>query len=150
VLAIRPSGDEGVLHPSQPSDELGKSIRKGDKVIEVGKSYEAEELAKLCGQEEDERYGHHAFVGERATVIAQDEGNGIVKVVQIISQQPVCSSCGKAIDRIFTSRTVHLVYNHGKWVESQEDKYGISQCSECYEEFSDEELDELGVPNEIR
>jgi len=57
-------------------------------MIKVGESYEAEELAKLCGQEEDERYGHHAFVGERATVIAQDEGNGVVKVVQIISQTP--------------------------------------------------------------
>jgi len=30
VLAIRPSGDEGVFHPSQPSDELGKCKRKGD------------------------------------------------------------------------------------------------------------------------
>ena len=119
-------------------------------MIEVGKSYEAEELAKLCGQEEDERYGHHAFVGERATVIAQDEGNGVVKVVQIISQTPVCPSCGKDITAIYTSRTVILAYREGKWQEEQTDRYFTSQCPECFEEFSPEDLDLMGVPNEIR
>jgi len=119
-------------------------------VIEVGKSYDAEELAKLCGQEEDERYGHHAFVGERATVIAQDEGNGVVKVVQIISQTPVCPSCGEKIDTIHTSRTINLIHKDGKWLEEQADHYCISQCPACSEELSPEELDLMGVPNEIR
>ena len=119
-------------------------------MIEAGKSYEDQELAKLCGQEEDERYGHHAFVGERATVIAQDEGNGVVKVVQIISQTPVCPFCGKDIKIIYTSRTLHLEHTDGKWVERQDDKYFTSCCSECHEEFNDEELDALGVPSEIR
>ena len=119
-------------------------------MIEVGKSYEAEELAKLCGQEEDERYGHHAFVGERATVIAQDEGNGVVKVVQIIRQTPVCPSCGKDITTIYTSRTVILAYKDGKWGEEQADHYFTSGCPECSEEFSPEDLDLMGVPNEIR
>jgi len=62
--------------------------------VELGKSYDAEELAKLCGQPEDERYGHHAFVGDKATVIAQDEGNGVVKVVEIIRQKPSKSKRG--------------------------------------------------------
>jgi len=119
-------------------------------MIKVGESYSAEELAELCGQEEDERYGHHAFVGEKATVIAQDEGNGVVKVVQIISQTPVCPYCGKNITTIHTSRTVILTYKDGKWVEEMADHYFTTQCPECQEEFNDEELDALGVPNEIR
>ena len=119
-------------------------------MIEVGKSYEAGELATLCGEKEGESYGHHAFVGESATVIAQDEGNGVVKVVQIINQTPVCPYCGKDTTLIYTSRTVHLEYKAGMWVERQADTYQTTQCSECYEEFNGEELDMLGVPNEIR
>lgn len=119
-------------------------------MIELGKSYSAEELAELCGQPEDERYGHHAFVGDKAKVIAQDEGNGVVKVVQIISQTPVCPYCGKVITTIYTSRTVILVYKDDKWVEEISDHYFTSQCPECHEEFNDEELDALGVPAEIR
>ena len=42
--------------------------------LELGKSYDAKELAEICGTNENDRYGHYAFVGERATVIAQDEG----------------------------------------------------------------------------
>ena len=119
-------------------------------MIEVGKSYDAKELAELCGQEEDERYGHYAFVGERATVIAQDEGNGVVKVVQIIRQTPQCPMCHKEIGTIYTSRTVHLVHVDGQWREEQADHYFTSQCPECLEEFSPKDLDLMGVPNEIR
>ena len=74
----------------------------------------------------------------------------MVKVVQVIRQTPVCPYCGKEIKIIYTSRTVHLEHKDNAWVEIQEDKYSTSQCSECYEEFSDDELDILGVPNEIR
>jgi len=119
-------------------------------MIEVGKSYDALELAKLCGQEEDERYGHHAFVGERATVIARDEGNGVVKVVRVIWEMPVCPMCGKDITTIYTSRSVHLEYVSGQWVEKQDDHYFTYGCPECAEEFSPEDLDLMGVPNEIR
>jgi len=119
-------------------------------MIEVGKSYEAQELAKLCGQEEDERYGHHAFVGDRATVIAQDEGNGVVKVVQIISQIPACPMCHEEIGTIHTSRTVNLVLVNGQWREEQADHYNTYHCEACTEEFGPEDLDALGVPNEIR
>ena len=118
--------------------------------MEVGKSYSAEELAELCGQPEDERYGHHAFVGERASVIALDEGNGVVKVVQIIRQTPVCPYCGKDITTIYTSRTVILTYKDGKWVEEMADHYFTTQCPECHEEFNYTELDALGIPQEIR
>jgi len=118
--------------------------------VELGQSYDAEELAKLCGQEEDLRYGYHAFVGDNATVIAQDEGNDVVKVIEIIRQKPICPSCGRQIETILTSRTVHLYYKDGKWVEEQADHYFVSSCPECYDEFSDEDLDKLGVPSEIR
>ena len=92
----------------------------------------------------------HAFVGAKATVIAQDEGNGVVKVLAIIRQTPVCPYCGEAIDTIHTSRTVNLKHKDCKWVEEQADHYFVSSCPECYDEFSDEDLDKLGVPSEIR
>jgi len=63
---------------------------------------------------------------------------------------PKCPHCQKEIDTIFTSRTVHLKFKDGKWVEEQHDHYCTSQCSLCYEEFGAEDLDKLGVPNEIR
>jgi len=118
--------------------------------LELGKSYDAEELAKVCGQEEDIRYGYHAFVGHKATVIAQDEGNGVVKVVEIIRQAPICPACGKQIDTIYTSRTVYLKFKDGKWGETQEDRYYTYGCPECGEEFCPTELDLLGVPSELR
>ena len=119
-------------------------------MLEVGKSYDAEELSGECGQEEDLRYGYYAFVGAKATVIAQDEGNGVVKVVEIIRQTPVCPYCGEAIDTIHTSRTVNLKFKDGKWVEEQADHYYTYQCPACSEELNPEDLDKLGVPNEIR
>ena len=84
-------------------------------MVELGRSYDAEELAKICGQEEDIRYDYYAFVGDKATVIAQDEGNGVVKVIEIIRQTPICPACGEPIDTIYTSRSVHLKYKDGKW-----------------------------------
>ena len=78
--------------------------------LEPGKSYNAEELAEICGQEKGIRYGYHTFVGHKATVIAQDEGNDVVKVVEIIRQTPICAACGKQIDTIFTSRLSHLCH----------------------------------------
>lgn len=119
-------------------------------MIEVGESYDAKELAELCGQDGDERYGHYAFVGEKATVIAQDEGNDVVKVVEIIRQIPQCPICGEKIDTIHTSRTIKLVRKDSKWVEEQADQYCIYQCPACSEELDPEDLGKLGVPNEIR
>ena len=120
------------------------------KKLELGQSYDAEELAEICGQEEDIRYGYHAFVGDKATVIAQDEGNGVVKVTDIIRRIPFCPKCGQQINTIYTSRTVHLKHKDGKWVEEQVDHYCTYQCSVCSEELDAEDLDKLGVPNEIR
>ena len=119
-------------------------------MVELGRSYDAEELAKICGQEEDIRYDYYAFVGDKATVIAQDEGNGVVKVIEIIRQTPICPACGEPIDTIYTSRSVHLKYKDGKWVEEQDDHYFNYLCPECQDEFSTEELDQLGVPNELK
>ncbi len=117
---------------------------------ELGKSYDAGDLAKLCGEEEDIRYGYYAFVGDRATVIAQDEGNDIVKVTEIIRNRPECPKCEAPIDSIYTSRTVQLVYSSDKWSEEQADRYNNYGCPECGEELSVEDLDELGVPEEGR
>lgn len=118
--------------------------------VEVGKSYDASELAAICGQAEDLRYDYHAFVGDKATVIAQDEGNGVVKVIEIIRQASVCPYCGKEVHTIYTSRTVHLVHVNDEWKEEQVDRYCTYQCPECYEELSPDDLDKMGVPNEIR
>ena len=63
---------------------------------------------------------------------------------------PKCPCCQKEIDTIFTSRTVHLKFKDGKWVEEQVDHYFNAQCPLCYEEFGDEDLDKLGVPIEVR
>lgn len=118
--------------------------------LELGKSYDAKELAEICGTNENDRYGHYAFVGERATVITQDEGNDVVKVVQIIKQTPICPACHTEIDTIYTSRSVHLKFKDGKWIEEQDDHYFTYLCSYCSEELSEEELAKLGVPEEIR
>jgi len=117
--------------------------------LELGKSYDAKELAEICGVNEDDRYGYYAFVGEKATVIAQDEGNDVVKVIQINKQTPICPACHTKIDTIYTSRIVHLKFKDGKWIEEQDDHYFINLCPYCYEELSGKELIELGVPEEI-
>ena len=63
---------------------------------------------------------------------------------------PISPCCHKEVDTIYTSRTVHLKHKEGKWEEEQYDRYCTYSCPECYEEFSPEDLDKLGVPNEIR
>jgi hypothetical protein len=63
---------------------------------------------------------------------------------------PLCPSCHKPVERIYTSRTVHIVWKDGRWVEEQVDHYFTACCCNCYEELSEEELDRLGVPNDIR
>jgi len=63
---------------------------------------------------------------------------------------PKCPYCQAEIGTIYTSRTVHLKFKDGKWVEEQADRYCTYQCSNCYEEFGPKDLDKLGVPNEIR
>ena len=63
---------------------------------------------------------------------------------------PLSPCCQKEIDTIYTSRTVQLKYKDGKWEEEQADRYCTYGCPECYEEFGAEDLDKLGVPNEIR
>ena len=63
---------------------------------------------------------------------------------------PISPCCQKEIDTIYTSRTVHLKFKDGKWVEEQADLYCTYGCPECGEEFSLGELDKLGVPNDLR
>lgn len=119
--------------------------------LELGKSYDAEELAKLCGFDIDSvRYETYVFDGDKAKVIAQDEGNGVVKVLEIIRQTPICPACGKEISTIYTSRTMHLKQVNDKWVEEQTDHYCTYGCPECGEEFGPKDLDLLDVPQEIR
>ena len=54
--------------------------------LKVGESYDATELGEICGVDESDRYGLHLFSGEKASVIARDEGNDVVKVVQILKE----------------------------------------------------------------
>lgn len=63
---------------------------------------------------------------------------------------PVSPCCQKPIDTIYTSRSVQLKFKDGKWVEEQTDSYYVYACPECHDEFSDGDLDKLGVPNDIR
>lgn len=63
---------------------------------------------------------------------------------------PISPCCQKEIDTIYTSRTVYLKFKGGKWVEEQADRYCTYGCPECGEEFSPEDLDKLGVPNDLR
>jgi len=56
VLAIRPSGGEGVLHPSQPSDELGEDKVKGENMGAIKR--DLEELTVIKADEiAEQRYG---------------------------------------------------------------------------------------------
>ena len=69
---------------------------------------------------------------------------------------PVCPNCGVSFADpnegafIGTSQSVIICYNDEKWEKDTLDNYETFQCSECHEELSVEELDNLGVPNEIR
>ncbi len=63
---------------------------------------------------------------------------------------PQCPNCKKEITQIGTSQVIVLLFKDGKWVPQTCDKYGIFTCWECGEEFTPEDLDKLGVPDDIR
>jgi len=50
--------------------------------MKVGEEYSGEELAELCGAEEDSR--DIAIVGSKATVIATDIGNDNYRITHVV------------------------------------------------------------------
>lgn len=64
---------------------------------------------------------------------------------------PQCPFCHELIAKIGTTKGIMLIFKNGKWkqeaVSSDEEIY---VCSSCLEEFYPENLDALGVPNDIR
>lgn len=64
---------------------------------------------------------------------------------------PQCPNCKDYITKIGTSKGIILVFKDGKWkqeaVTGEEELY---ICSSCLHEFTPEELDKFGVPNDIR
>ena len=69
---------------------------------------------------------------------------------------PACPECGVSYADpeqgayIATSQRTILQYNDGKWEKDSQDLLEMFQCSECFAELTVEELDNLGVPSEIR
>lgn len=67
-----------------------------------------------------------------------------------------CPHCGADLGDpdgsifIGTSQTVIIRVKDGEWVRDTIDGYQTYQCVACNEELTPEELDDLGVPNDIR
>lgn len=62
-----------------------------------------------------------------------------------------CPYCGDTIDHLYTSKQIILQRaEDGTWAEVAVDQYETNQCPNCYEELQSDDLDTLGVPNEIR
>lgn len=78
------------------------------------------------------------------------EGDDLSTALRKHEPAPTCPYCGQEVHTIYTSRTIHINRVNGEWREEQYDHYCTFQCSNCYEEFGAEDLDKLGVPNEIR
>ncbi len=121
---------------------------------EVGRCYSGDDLAELLGIEVDDRYGLVGFCNDKVAVVARDAGNDCYDVLEILHRQPPiphCPICGNPMtDGIGTSQSIILEWHEGKWVRTVLDHYETYQCLACSEELSIDELDKLGVPNEIR
>ncbi len=64
---------------------------------------------------------------------------------------PRCPLCEAQMDAgIGTSQKNIIDWQDGRWVKDVEDMYDIYQCLNCYEELSVDDLDKLGVPNDVR
>jgi len=63
---------------------------------------------------------------------------------------PVCPYCSEEITTLYSSPRRNLVWQDGKWVVDISDYEVAIVCSACYEELGPEDLNKLGVPNELR
>ncbi len=66
-----------------------------------------------------------------------------------IQLPPTCPACLLEIDRICTDQRTHLVFAEGKW-QREIIPIDVFSCPNCEAEFGPQDLDLLGVPNELR
>jgi len=80
------------------------------------------------------------------------EGDDLSTALQKHEPEPTCPHCGDPVVAIGTSISIQLVRDEatGKWSRDEIDYHETYQCLNCYEEFSLDDLDNFGVPNEIR
>lgn len=71
-------------------------------------------------------------------------------VINRLAGRPKCPICNKQVDCVLTDIQVHIYYEDGIWVRRENSGDNIFECSKCHEEFSPEDLDALGIPNEVR
>ncbi|KKN14593.1 hypothetical protein LCGC14_0994540 [marine sediment metagenome] len=78
----------------------------------------------------------------------------IYEELMVLTAKPperLCPLCGEKLDEIVTSQRVTFLRTlEGPWVKDTIDTLEIALCSMCNGHLSPEQLDELGVPNEIR
>lgn len=61
-----------------------------------------------------------------------------------------CTNCGYEIINVYSARSVELTQPAGNtWVEKKVFSSGCS-CPNCNEELSDNQMDELGIPEGYR
>ena len=63
---------------------------------------------------------------------------------------PVCPYCSQDIATLYCSIRRYLVRNDKNWDVDILDDETVIACSTCYEELGPKDLDELGVPSELR
>lgn len=78
------------------------------------------------------------------------EGDDLSTALRKHEPVPTCPNCGEAIDLIYTDKNINLRLVDGKWQMQIEDTYEVFLCPHCHEELNPDELDKLGVGNELR
>lgn len=64
---------------------------------------------------------------------------------------PTCPECGAEVDLLhFNGDFTNLQYADGKWSKVHNNDDSVIQCSHCFAELDDDQLDKLGVPMEVR
>jgi ssDNA-binding Zn-finger/Zn-ribbon topoisomerase 1 len=67
-----------------------------------------------------------------------------------LNKEPECPYCHLPLTKIGTSSSRYIIFKDGKWSDSEEDLYEVLQCLNCYTELGAKDLDELGVPEDLR
>lgn len=79
------------------------------------------------------------------------EGDDLSTTLRKHEPVPKCPNCDEEITEIGTSQRITLARSEdGQWSRETIDHLETFQCLNCFEELSVEELDEIGVPNELR
>ena len=61
-----------------------------------------------------------------------------------------CPYCSQTITTLYSSSRRNLLWHNGKWVIDVSDYEVAIVCSACYEELGTKDLDNVGVPSELR